>query len=79
MHITHEMNRHNCQLCHYECLGRCFNVYSYGKDISWKNKICKNYIYGGSDKRLKEINDTLYKNAKDDKVMDKWIPIKGPS
>lgn len=33
MHITHEMNMHNCQLCRKEWLGRCFGK-KYGKDVS---------------------------------------------
>ena len=40
MHITHEMNMHNCQLCRKEWLGRCFGK-KYGKDVSVDNEPCK--------------------------------------
>jgi hypothetical protein len=55
MHITHEMNRHNCQLCKHEWLGRCFVEKNYGKDVSVENEPCLNYKFNGSYKRLKEI------------------------
>ena len=40
MHITKEMNMHNCQLCRKEWLGRCFGK-KYGKDVSVDNEPCK--------------------------------------
>lgn len=58
MHITHEMNMHNCQLCRKEWLGRCFGK-KYGKDVSVDNELCKCYEFGGSEERLKEIENTM--------------------
>lgn len=46
---------HNCHLCKNERLGRCFGKY-YGKDVSVDDmSICDEYIYGGSEEHLKEI------------------------
>lgn len=56
MHITSEMNQHNCQLCKKEWLGRCLGA-SYGKDVSIENEPCSSYIFGGTDERLKEIEN----------------------
>lgn len=58
MHITHEMNMHNCQLCRKEWLGRCFGK-KYGKDVSVDNEPCKCYEFGGSKERLKEIENNI--------------------
>ena len=58
MHITHEMNMHNCQLCRKEWLGRCFGK-KYGKDVSVDNEPCKCYEFGGSEERLKEIENNM--------------------
>ena len=49
------MNRHNCQLCKYEFLGRCLYENNYGKDVSLENEPCSNYKFAGSPERLKEI------------------------
>ena len=54
MHITHEMNKHNCQLCKKEFLGRCFGE-RFGTDVSVDNEPCDGYEFGGSEKRLREI------------------------
>ena len=53
-YISPEENRHNCQLCEYEWLGRCFNKYC-GKDVSMDNEPCEFYSFGGSEERLAEI------------------------
>ena len=46
---------HNCHLCSYEWLGRCFGKH-YGKDVSVDDMpICTDYKYSGSDEKLKEI------------------------
>lgn len=58
MHITKEMNMHNCQLCRKEWLGRCFGK-KYGKDVSVDNEPCKCYEFGGSEERLKEIENNM--------------------
>lgn len=58
MHITHEMNMHNCQLCRKEWLGRCFGK-KCGKDVSVDNEPCKCYEFGGSEERLKEIENNM--------------------
>lgn len=58
MHITHEMNMHNCQLCRKEWFGRCFGK-KYGKDVSVDNELCKCYEFGGSEERLKEIENNM--------------------
>lgn len=48
---------HNCHLCKKEWLGRCFGKY-YGKDISVDDiPICDEYVYGGSEEHLKEIEN----------------------
>lgn len=48
---------HNCHLCVYEWLGRCFGKY-YGKDVSVDDTpVCEFYLYGGSEERLKEIEE----------------------
>ena len=52
MHITHEMNKHNCQLCNYEFLGRCMK---YGEDVSRDNEPCDEYEFAGTEERLHEI------------------------
>ena len=52
MHITHEMNKHNCQLCKYEFLGRCLKN---GEDVSWDNEPCDEYEFAGTKERLQEI------------------------
>lgn len=57
MNITHEMNMHNCQLCKNEWLGRCLGKY-YGIDVSIDNEPCDNYEFGGSEQRLKKIENT---------------------
>lgn len=54
MHITPEQNKHNCQLCRKEWLGRCFGK-KYGKDVSVNNQPCKCYEFGGTQERLAEI------------------------
>lgn len=51
------MNMHNCQLCKKECLGRCLGEY-YGKDVSVDNKPCDSYEFGGTEQRLKEIEQS---------------------
>lgn len=58
MHITKEMNMHNCQLCRKEWLGRCFGK-KYEKDVSVDNEPCKYYEFGGSEERLKEIENNM--------------------
>mgnify|MGYP000847160374 FL=1 len=58
MHITKEMNMHNCQLCRKEWRGRCFGK-KYGKDVSVDNEPCKCYEFGGSEERLKEIENNM--------------------
>ena len=58
MYITKEMNMHNCQLCRKEWLGRCFGK-KYGKDVSVDNEPCKCYEFGGSEERLKEIENNM--------------------
>jgi len=46
---------HNCHLCKKEWLGRCFGKY-HDKDVSVNDMpICDEYVYGGSDEHLKEI------------------------
>jgi hypothetical protein len=55
MHITPEQNKHNCQLCKSEWLGRCFNGSNYGKDVSVDNEPCNSYEFGGTQERLAEI------------------------
>ena len=46
---------HNCHLCKKEWLGRCFGKY-HGKDVSVNDMpICEEYVYGGSEEYLKEI------------------------
>lgn len=65
MHITKEMNMHNCQLCRKEWLGRCFGK-KYGKDVSVDNEPCKCYEFGGSEERLKEIENN----------MKRWFTVK---
>lgn len=46
---------HNCHLCKKEWLGRCFGKH-HGKDISVDDMpVCDEYIYGGSEEHLKEI------------------------
>lgn len=52
------MNMHNCQLCRKEWLGRCFGK-KYGKDVSVDNEPCKCYEFGGSEERLKEIENNM--------------------
>ncbi len=52
--ITYEMNKHNCQLCKKEWLGRCLGSH-YGKDVSVDNEPCEDYDFGGSAERLAEI------------------------
>lgn len=54
MNITHDMNKHNCQLCKFEWLGRCMGQH-YGADVSVDNEPCAYYVFGGSEERLKEI------------------------
>ena len=73
MHITHEMNMHNCQLCRKEWLGRCFGK-KYGKDVSVDNEPCKCYEFGGSKERLKEIENNNLKSAhkKIEELDKKW-------
>ena len=56
--ITKEMNMHNCQLFRKEWLGRCFGK-KYGKDVSVDNEPCKCYEFGGSEERLKEIENNM--------------------
>lgn len=58
LHITHEMNMHNCQLCRKEWLGRCFGK-KYGKDVSVDNEPCKCYEFGGSKERIKEFENNM--------------------
>ena len=65
MHITKKMNMHNCQLCRKEWLGRCFGK-KYGKDVSVDNEPCKCYEFGGSEERLKEIENN----------MKRWFTVK---
>lgn len=55
--ITHEMNKHNCQLCQLEYLGRCFGKYR-GKDVSVENEPCEDYKFGGTEERLLEIENS---------------------
>ena len=55
MHITPEQNKHNCQLCKSEWLGRCFNDSNHGKDVSVDNEPCNSYEFGGTQERLSEI------------------------
>jgi len=46
---------HNCHLCKNEWLGRCFGKY-HGKDVSVEDMpICEEYIYGGIEDHLREI------------------------
>lgn len=49
---------HNCRLCKKEWLGRCHGP-QYGKDVSLEGitdvPVCSDYIYGGTEKHLKEI------------------------
>ena len=46
---------HNCHLFKNEWLGRCFGKY-YDKDVSVNNiPICDEYVYGGSEEHLEEI------------------------
>ena len=52
MYISHEMNKHNCQLCKYEFLGRCFKS---GEDVSLDNEPCGEYEFAGTEERLHEI------------------------
>lgn len=48
---------HNCLLCKNEWLGRCFGKY-YGKDVSMDNMpVCDEYVYGGTEEHLKEIEE----------------------
>jgi len=48
-------SEHNCHLCKNEWLGRCFGKY-HGKDVSVDDlPICDEYIYGGIEEHLKEI------------------------
>lgn len=54
MHITPEQNKHNCQLCRKEWLGRCFGK-KYGEDVSGNNQPCECYEFGGTQERLAEI------------------------
>lgn len=41
-----------------EWLGRCFGK-KYGKDVSVDNEPCKCYEFGGSEERLKEIENNM--------------------
>lgn len=57
-HISHEMNKHNCQLCVNEYLGRCWYTSNYGKDVSTENEPCSHYEFGSTEERLKEIENS---------------------
>lgn len=54
MYISYEMNKHNCQLCKHEFLGRCLGK-KYGEDVSLDNEPCDEYEFGGTEARLHEI------------------------
>lgn len=56
-HIEPNDNKHNCQLCGKEFLGRCHcdKTDRFGKDVSMKNTPCEYYDFKGTDKRLKKI------------------------
>lgn len=48
---------HNCHLCKKEWLGRCFGKY-HGKDVSVEDTpVCDEYVFGGTEERLKEIKE----------------------
>jgi hypothetical protein len=51
------MNKHNCQLCKNEFLGRCLGK-EYGKDVSLNNEPCDEYKFGGTEERLHEIESS---------------------
>lgn len=55
MNISREQNKHNCQLCKSEWLGRCFNARNHGKDVSIDNEPCESYEFDGTPERLAEI------------------------
>ena len=54
MYISHEMNKHNCQLCKHEFCGCCLGK-KYGEDVSLDNEPCDEYEFGGTEERLHEI------------------------
>lgn len=55
---------HNCHLCKNEWLGRCFGSKHYGKDVSLSDvPICDEYVYGGSEEHLKEIEEATKTNG----------------
>lgn len=49
--IKPEDNKHNCQLCKTEWLGRCLNN---GNDVSVKNKPCQFYVFAGTKEKLEK-------------------------
>lgn len=72
MTITHEMNMHNCQLCTNEWLGRCYYEKHYGKDVSLDNEPCYSYEFGGTEHRLKEIEQHERENN-NERIISKTI------
>lgn len=65
---------HNCHLCKNEWLGRCYGRIHYGKDVSLEGEtdvpICEEYIYGGSEEHLKEIEAAESLKRKEDKTSE---------
>lgn len=60
---------HNCHLCKKEWLGRCFGKW-HGKDISIEDMpICEEYIYGGSEEHLREIEYSNRRNILTEEVI----------
>lgn len=51
--IKPEDNKHNCQLCKTEWLGRCLTT---GNDVSIKNKPCQFHVFAGTKEKLEKIN-----------------------
>lgn len=67
--IKHEDNKHNCQLCTHEFLGRC--GIGIRNDVSMENEPCDNYHFGGTDERLKEIEgDSVFRHCTFTSVWD---------
>lgn len=47
---------HNCWLCKKEWLSRCFGETHYGEAVD-DDMICEEYVFGGSEERLREIQE----------------------
>lgn len=65
---------HNCRLCKNEWLGRCCGRLHYGKDVSLEGQtdvpICEEYIYGGTEEHLIEIEAAENLKKKQRRLID---------